>query len=121
MIAKKISDLIILNDHCFTHTHCEIHSPMILGLSASIIPFLGHHRSTINIYQIAKGKLAIGIYSTNFNIYMDTLANLLFYPQKPLVVTQSMEFFKFKDLPAGIKAIVRIICSTGYNRKDSLN
>ncbi len=41
MIAMEKSDLIILNDHCFTYPHCEMHSPMILGVSASIISFLG--------------------------------------------------------------------------------
>ena len=41
MIAMEKSDLIILNDHFFTYLHCEMHSPMILGVSASIISFLG--------------------------------------------------------------------------------
>jgi DNA-directed RNA polymerase II subunit RPB2 len=31
-----------------------------------------------------------------------------------------MEFLKFKDLPAGINAIVAIMCYTGYNQEDSL-
>ena len=109
----KISVLIILNNHYFTYTHCEIHSPMILGVSASIIPFLGHHQSMINVYQSTMGKQAIGIYSANFNIYMDTLANLL--------LRQFMEFLKLKDLPPGENAIITFNSYNGYNQEDSLN
>jgi DNA-directed RNA polymerase beta subunit len=72
------------------------------------------------VSNCAMGKQALGVYVSNFNNRIDTLANVLNYPQKPLVNTKLSKYTHTQHMPSGNNAIVAIMTMTGFNQEDSL-
>ncbi|XP_074364793.1 DNA-directed RNA polymerase II subunit RPB2-like [Apium graveolens] len=103
-------------DQC---THCELHPSLILGISASMIPFPEHNKSYRNTIQASANKQAIGTYASNFHYRMDPSSHFLYYPQKPLVGTWMTHQLQSTQL-AGVNAIVAISCYSGFNQGDSV-
>jgi DNA-directed RNA polymerase II subunit RPB2 len=102
------------------YTHCEIHPSLINGILGVNIPFSDHNQSPRNCYQCAMGKQALGIYTSNFNKRIDTMGNILNYPQKSLVCTKLSKYTMAHKLPSGVNAIVAIMTHTGFNQEDSI-
>ena len=102
------------------YKYLELHPSLILGLCASNIPFPDHNQAPRNTYQASMGKQAIGVYSSNYIHRMDTLSNILNYPQIPLVKTKISDITNCNKLPCGINVIVAIACFTGFNQEDSI-
>tara|TARA_R100001163_G_C5068378_1_gene208532 strand:- start:2687 stop:7705 length:5019 start_codon:yes stop_codon:yes gene_type:complete len=76
--------------------------------------------SGIVVHNSSMGKQALGIYATNFNQRMDTMAHILCYPQKPLVTTRTTRYANLERLPHGQQCIVAVASYTGYNQEDSV-
>ncbi|MFN3622101.1 MAG: DNA-directed RNA polymerase subunit B, partial [Nitrososphaerales archaeon] len=101
-------------------THLEISNFTILGICGSIIPFAEHNHSPRNSYEAAMAKQAIGVYTINYFLRMDSRAHFLHYPQKPLVETKSMEIMGFHKRPTGQNMVVAILTMGGYNMEDAI-
>lgn len=130
MIAMSLADVAVAAEMtdgrrraagCFMcYTHCEIHPSLILGVSASIIPFPDHNQSPRNVYQSAMGKQAMGMPTSNVLTRHDRHTHLLHYPQRPLTATAASDILRLNDLPSGINAVTAIACYSGYNQEDSI-
>ncbi|KAI0986607.1 hypothetical protein GJ496_007640 [Pomphorhynchus laevis] len=101
-------------------THLEISPFTILGACAGLIPYPHHNQSPRNTYQCAMGKQAMGSIGYNQQQRIDTLLNLLVYPQRPLVQTKQIELINFHRLPAGQNAMVAVMSYSGYDIEDAL-
>ncbi len=73
-----------------------------------------------NTYQSAMGKQAIGVYASNYKQRLDTMGNILNYPQRPIVRTRMSDIIQCNELPCGINVIVAIMTYTGFNQEDSV-
>ncbi|GAB4314387.1 MAG: DNA-directed RNA polymerase subunit B [Promethearchaeota archaeon] len=107
-------------DITFEHTHMEISPSAILGITASIIPFPEHNQSPRNTYEAGMAKQALGIFSTNFHLRLDTRGHTLHYPQVPLVKTHPMDIVGFERRPAGQNFMIAVMSYEGFNIEDAL-
>ncbi|MBI4167860.1 MAG: DNA-directed RNA polymerase subunit B, partial [Candidatus Aenigmarchaeota archaeon] len=102
------------------HTHVEISPSIILGISASLIPFAEHNRGDRVNYGAKMTGQAIGMYASNFLMRTDTKANLMIYPQIPLVRTESSDIVGLTTHPAGQNLVIAVMPYGGYNMEDAL-
>ncbi|KAF7562721.1 hypothetical protein G7046_g1422 [Stylonectria norvegica] len=101
-------------------THLEIEPFTILGAVAGLIPFPHHNQSPRNTYQCAMGKQAIGAIAYNQFNRIDTLLYTLVYPQRPMVISKTIQLINYDKLPAGQNATVVVMSYSGYDIEDAL-
>jgi len=101
-------------------THVEIHPMGMLGILAAMIPFSDHNQSPRNTYQSAMGKQCISVYMTNIHQRMDTVSNVLFHPERPLVSTRIAPYVHTNEMPYGQNVILAFGIWTSYNEEDAI-
>ncbi|GAH40246.1 unnamed protein product, partial [marine sediment metagenome] len=78
-----------------------------------------NHNSTSKLIKGTKSyKQALGLYSANYLIRLDTDVSILQYPQKPIV--RSFIYDTLNIYPAGQNLVVAIMTYEGYNMQDAL-
>ncbi len=100
------------------HTHLELGHIAFLGLVTSLVPFANYGQPSRLIRGSKTQKQSLGLYTSNFPIRLDTDANILHYPQKPLV--RSFVYDTLDVYPAGQNVIVAVMTYEGYNIEDAI-
>jgi DNA-directed RNA polymerase subunit B' len=102
------------------HTHLEIDPAIILGFSASFIPYAEFNRGDRVNYGAKMVGQSIGLFTTNYLNRVDTKSNVLVYPQVPLVQTHAHKVAGYEKHPNGANVIVAVTCFQGFNMDDAI-
>ena len=102
------------------HTHLEIHPSVILGLSASFIPYAEFNRGDRVNYGAKMVGQAIGMFLTSYPSRTDTKSNIMVYPQVPLVQTLAHQITNYEKHPNGMNVVIAITTYDGYNTEDAI-
>jgi len=102
------------------HTHLEIESSSILSVISSLIPYLEHNLAGKSLHGAKVFKQALGIPGINFNLRTDTESYLLYYPQKALVKTKTIDLLELDKRPDIQNFVVAILPFYGFNVLDAV-
>src|SRR3989344_4738850 len=120
--AEEENALIALYEDDLTndHTHLEVSPIVILGVLSSLIPYSNHGSSSRLIRGNKIQKQALGLYSSNFHVRMDTDVSLLHYPQRPLVKSFMHDVISYNKHPSGQNVVIAVMSYKGYNMEDAI-
>lgn len=120
--AEEENALVAYDDTDLTkeHTHLEISPGVIAGITTALVPFANYAPSSRIIIGSKNQKQALGFYASNFHIRMDMDANVLHYPQFPLVRTKIHDVADYSEHPSGQNMVVAVMCYDGYNMEDGV-
>lgn len=120
--AEEEMALVALEEKDLTpeHTHLEISSLDIVGITTALVPF-GNFNQGVRLTQGAKNqKHAVGFYAANFFMRMDMDTHLLHYPQRPLVTTLLYDVIEYEKHPSGMNVTLAVMSYKGYNMEDAV-
>ncbi|MBN2094727.1 MAG: DNA-directed RNA polymerase subunit B [Candidatus Aenigmarchaeota archaeon] len=102
------------------HTHLEFNPMVVLGISASMVPFTQHNRADRVNYGAKMMGQSLGLYSRNYLLRPDTKAYLLVYPQHPIADTITFRSKLLEKHPQGQNVVIAIMPFKGYNMEDAV-
>ncbi|PIN74022.1 DNA-directed RNA polymerase subunit B [Candidatus Woesearchaeota archaeon CG10_big_fil_rev_8_21_14_0_10_45_16] len=103
-----------------SHTHMEITPGSISGVATALVPFGNYNQSSRLIIGSKNQKQSLGFYAANFHLRMDMDANILHYPQFPIVKTRIHDVTDYEEHPSGQNMVVAVMCYDGYNMEDGV-
>lgn len=101
------------------HTHMEIDPAITHGFSASLTVFPSHNRGDRVNFGAKMSGQGIGMPTREFHQRFDTNANVLSYPQQPIVETQTYDSL-VENHPIGQNMVVALASFDGYNIEDAV-
>ena len=120
--AEEENALVAQNETELTleHTHLEISSLLILGLTTALVPY-AHCGQSSRLNRGSKAqKQALGLYANNYLVRLDTDANILHYPQTPIVRGFMHKVSEFDKHPSGQNITIALMSFKGYNMQDGI-
>lgn len=101
-------------------THMEINPMGIFSIISTMIPFLEHNLAGKTLHGAKVFKQALGLPSVNYNLRTDTESYLLYYPQRELVRTKTLDMMGTDQRPMVQNFVVAIMPYMGFNVLDAV-
>ncbi|PSH00602.1 MAG: DNA-directed RNA polymerase subunit B, partial [Nanohaloarchaea archaeon SW_7_46_7] len=101
------------------HTHLEIDSEIINGLSASLVVYPEHNRGDRVNFGAKMSGQGLGMPTREFHQRFDTRENVLTYGQTPIVTTNTFDTI-LGDHPIGQNMVIALGSFDGYNIEDAV-
>jgi DNA-directed RNA polymerase subunit B' len=102
------------------HTHMEIDGAATLSVITSLVPYVNHNMAGKALHGAKMFKQAIGSGAINYKIRHDTEGYFLYYPEKNLTKTRTMDLIELDKRPQSQNFVMAIMPYYGFNTMDAI-